>query len=103
MAPITRSEQRQWRAIGHKLHPVVTVAGNGLTEGVLEELERALNDHELIKVKIAAGDRDERRAVIEALCSATGAELVQAIGNVALIVRRSAQPNPKLSNLLRVL
>jgi RNA-binding protein len=94
---------KQLRTIGHKLHPVVTVAGNGLTEGVLAELERALQDHELIKVKLAVGSREARAEVTSDLCDRTKAELVQSIGNVIVILRRAAQPDPRLSNLIRPL
>ena len=96
-------DSRQLRAIGHKLKPVVTVAGNGLSEGVLAELERALIDHELIKVRLAVGSREARQEITAAICRQTGAELVQGIGNVILILRRSSQPDPKLSNLIRPL
>ncbi|PLW67899.1 ribosome assembly RNA-binding protein YhbY [Pseudohalioglobus lutimaris] len=92
---------KQMRAIGHKLKPVVTVAGNGLTENVIAEIERALSQHELIKVKLAVGDREAKAAVTEALCETCGAELVQSIGNMILILRRAPQPDPRLSNLLR--
>ena len=50
--PLDPELKKRLRGIGHALHPVVTVAGNGLSEGVLTELERALHDHELIKVKL---------------------------------------------------
>ncbi|QIB65018.1 YhbY family RNA-binding protein [Kineobactrum salinum] len=96
-------DNKQLRAIGHKLNPVVTIAGNGLSETVLQEIERALQDHELIKVKLAVGDRDTRSALTAELCERTGAELVQSIGNVALIMRRAKQPDPRLSNLMRLL
>jgi|TARA_R100000005_G_scaffold71620_1_gene39146 RNA-binding protein len=96
-------DHKQLRAIGHKLKPVVTVAGNGLSDTVLQEVLRALGDHELIKVKIAVGDRDTRSAVTEALCTQTGATLVQSIGNVVLLLKRAKQPDPRLSNLMRVL
>lgn len=96
-------DNRQLRAIGHKLQPVVTIAANGLSEGVQMELDRALTDHELIKVKLAVGDRDVRDALIDEMVSRHGAELVQRVGNIALILRRSPEPDPKKSNLLRVL
>ena len=66
-----------------------------------EELERALNDHELIKIKVASQDRETRHEAITALCESSGAELVQTIGKIAVILRRAKKPNPKLSNLLR--
>ncbi len=96
-----RPDTRQLRAIGHRLRPVVTVAGNGLSDAVLTELERALEDHELIKVKLAVGDREARDAVLEELLATCRAELIQRIGNTALILRRSAEPDPRKSNLLR--
>jgi RNA-binding protein len=95
------TDTRQLRAIGHKLKPVVTVAGNGLSDAVKTELERALGDHELIKIKLAVGDREARDALLAELLEDTGAELVQRVGNTALILRRSAEPDPRLSNLLR--
>ncbi len=101
MSKNANQHSRQLRAIGHKLKPVVTVAGNGLNENVLAELERALGDHELIKIKLAVGSREARSAVTAEICDRTGAELVQAVGNMALLLRRSAQPDPRLSNLIR--
>lgn len=97
----TNQDIKQLRAIGHKLKPVVTVAGNGLTDSVYAELERALNDHELIKVKLAVGSREGRVAAAKEICDRSGAQLVQSIGNVVVIVRRAASPDPRLSNLIR--
>nr|BBD50110.1 RNA binding protein [Haliea sp. ETY-M] len=97
------TDTRQLRAIGHRLRPTVTIAGNGLSDGVRAELERALDDHELIKIKLAVGSREARDAVLAELLAAHGAELVQRIGNMALVLRRSAEPDPRKSNLLRTL
>lgn len=94
---------RQLRAIGHKLHPVVTIAGNGLSETVVAELERALSDHELIKIRLAVGDRETRDQILAAAIAGTQAELIQRIGNTALLLRRASEPDPKKSNLLRLL
>jgi RNA-binding protein len=99
--PLTNEQKKQYKSIGHDLKPVLTVAGNGLSEGVLAELDRALVDHELIKVQIKLEDRDDRRAVIEELCKHGRAELVQTIGKMALIYRKNPQPNKQLSNIHR--
>ena len=96
-------DNKQLRAIGHKLKPIVTVAGNGLSEGVITEIDRALTDHELIKIKLAVGGKDARTAVSEEICERAGAEVVQSIGNVILVLRRTAEPDPRLSNLIRPL
>ncbi len=102
MGRIANEDIKQLRAIGHKLKPVVTVAGNGVTDGVLAELDRALSDHELIKVRLAAGDREGRQLQVSELCAKSGARLIQSIGSVALLLRRSPNPDPRLSNLIRV-
>ena len=103
MSKSANPDHKQLRAIGHKLKPVVTVAGNGLTEGVVAELDRALNDHELIKVKLAVGSRETRTAIAGQICERLGAELIQAVGNIILMLRRSPKPDPRLSNLIRPL
>lgn len=101
MTSTDRQEQRRLKAIGHKLKPVLTIAGNGLTDSVIAELERALNDHELVKVKLSVGDRDVRDTLIESLLERSRAQAVQRIGNTVLLLRRSSQPDPRLSNLIR--
>ncbi len=98
---MSKQDNKQMRAIGHKLKPVVTVASKGLSESVVLEINRALNDHELIKVKLVVGGRDARMAIGEEICGSTGAEIVQSMGNILLLLRRTAEPDPKLSNLLK--
>lgn len=99
--PLDQENKKRLRAIGHGLHPVVTVAGKGLSEGVCAELDRALNDHELIKVKLAIADRAMRGRVARELCERLGAEPVQEIGKVLLVYRHNPKANPRLSNLHR--
>ena len=74
--PINPERKKQFRTIGHKLNPIVTIAGNGLSAGVLAELNRALDDHELIKVKLAIAERDERKEVVAELVALPNVELV---------------------------
>lgn len=99
----SRAQIRQWRAIGHRLKPVLTIGDKGLSQTVIDEAERALRDHELIKVRVAVGERTARDALLADLCERTGARLVQRIGNVGLLLKRARTPDPKLSNLLRPL
>ncbi|RMG50686.1 MAG: ribosome assembly RNA-binding protein YhbY [Gammaproteobacteria bacterium] len=89
--PLSESQKKHLRGLAHKLRPFVMVGQQGLRESVHEELEQALTAHELVKVKVAVGDRTARDAVIRQLCEQSGAELVQRIGNMAVLFRR----NPK--------
>lgn len=89
------------RGIGHKLEPIVMIGGNGITDSVIEETLRALNDHELIKIKIPAGDGETRKAYGDELATATNAEVIHRIGRMVLLYKANPEPNVKLSNLHR--
>lgn len=94
-------EKKQFRTIAHSLSPVVTIAQKGLSESVTEEIERALSQHELIKIKIFAADRESRKALSAQICDNAKAELIQSVGNVIVIYRAADKPDPRLSNILR--
>lgn len=98
---LTADRKKALRALGHNLKPVVTIADKGLSANVCAELDRALRDHELIKIKLAVADRQLRHRLIDEVCTSCEAELVQSIGKVALVLRRADKPDPRLSNLLR--
>lgn len=99
--PISNDRKKQFRTIGHQLNPIVTIAGNGLSEGVIAELARALDDHELIKVKLALPEREDRKEIIAELAELPGVEIIQEIGKVVLLYKQNKKANPKLSNLHR--
>ena len=85
--PLAAAQKMNLRGQAHHLKPLVIVADKGLVETVMAEIERALNDHELIKVKLR-GDREARKAWAQRIASQCGAELVQSIGQVACFYRR---------------
>ena len=98
---LSNSRKKTLRTIGHTLKPIITIADKGVTDAIDAEIERALEDHELIKIKININDAALRRTLAAELCANHKAGLVQAIGKIALICREAKKPNPKLSNLLR--
>jgi len=63
--PLSSSQIRYLRGLAHPLKPVLLMGGKGVTAGVLKELEQALDDHELIKVRLSGGDRVARAVEIE--------------------------------------
>ncbi|ARU55566.1 RNA-binding protein [Oleiphilus messinensis] len=99
--PLSNEQKRQYKAIAHNLNPIVIIGDKGLSEGLLAEVDRALNDHELIKIKINIGEKEDRQVIVDELVSSSQSELVQIIGKMAIIVRRNPKPNPKLSNILK--
>lgn len=94
MTELTGAQRKRLRGLAHGLEPAVRVGQRGLTGAVEREVDRALDRHELIKVKLA-GDRDERREQAEELARAAGARLVGTIGAVAILYRRHPDPRER--------
>jgi RNA-binding protein len=93
MASALTSKQRRFlRSRAHALQPVVQVGDAGVSDAVVAATEEALAHHELIKTRFQQGEKAERRAMVEALCAATGAELVQEIGRMAVLYRPAEDP-----------
>jgi len=90
-APVTNAQKRWLKGQAHHLKVVVSVGQAGLTDAVLAEVDGALSHHELLKVKVAAGDREQRDLMVATLVERTAATLVTRIGNVAVLYRA----NPK--------
>ncbi|MGR8979908.1 MAG: ribosome assembly RNA-binding protein YhbY [Gammaproteobacteria bacterium] len=80
------ADKKKLRAQAHSLKPVIMIGQSGYTPAVLAELELALNSHELIKVRIRA-EREERKSISEKICADTGSELIQTIGQIAVLYR----------------
>jgi putative YhbY family RNA-binding protein len=87
MIELTSAERRALRARAHALHPVVAIADNGLAASVVTELDRSLQAHELIKVRVQGTERTQREALFAELCEALDAAPVQHIGNILVVWR----------------
>ncbi|MCX7042653.1 MAG: ribosome assembly RNA-binding protein YhbY [Gammaproteobacteria bacterium] len=86
---LSNPQKRYLRGLAHDLKPVVMVGAKGITANLVAELDSALEQHELVKVKVAAEDRDSRDAFIADLATQATAELVSRIGHTAVLYRRS--------------
>ena len=85
--PLKAAQKKNLRGQAHHLKPLVIVADKGLSGTVVAEIERALNDHELIKVKLR-GDREARKVWALKIAKECKAELIQTIGQVACFYRK---------------
>ena len=79
------------KARAHHLKPVILLGAKGLTDAVVAETDVALNAHELIKVKINGTEKEDRIEITHTLCQKLQAELVQMIGNTAIIYRKNKE------------
>ncbi|MGF6709626.1 RNA-binding protein [Luteibacter sp. W1I16] len=93
---LSPTQRRYLRSLAHDLRPVILLGNKGATEAVAKELAQALDIHELVKVKLSGGDKDERQEQIAFLTGQTGSETIQEIGHVVVLFRRNEQ-DPKLA------
>jgi RNA-binding protein len=86
---LTSAQTRFLRGQAHGLKAMLQVGGKGISDALVAEVDGALEHHELIKVKVAAADREVRDAMVDELAQRAGATLVQRIGHTAVLFRPS--------------
>lgn len=95
--PLSAQQRSELRSRAHPLKPVVMISSKGASAAVIAEIDRALNSHELIKIRVLEADRDERETLLGTVCEATGAQPVQHIGRILVIYRGAPKALPSAS------
>lgn len=86
------NKQKQYlKGEAHHLKPIVMIGANGLSEGVMAEIENALTYHELIKVKVSAEERETKKLICEAIIRESGATQIQLIGSILTLFKPSEE------------
>ena len=97
--PLSEKQKRDLKRQAHHLKPVVIVGQHGLSDNVHQEIDIALSHHELIKVRVNAGDRPERAALVAEIVQRSGSERVLEVGHIIALFRRNPD-KPKI-NLIK--
>ncbi|MFO1504647.1 MAG: ribosome assembly RNA-binding protein YhbY [Steroidobacteraceae bacterium] len=93
---LSEKQRRHLKGLAHPLKPVILMGNAGLTEAVIAETQRALHDHELIKVRLPGLDREDRDAALALLAERTASTMVTRIGHVAVLYK----PNPQVPRIV---
>jgi RNA-binding protein len=97
---LTETQRSSLKKQAHTLKPVIIVGNAGVTEALLAELDSTIEHHELIKIKVNAGERDARDAAIDQLLKSSKAVLVSRVGNIATLYRapkKASKRAPKIT------
>ena len=89
---LTPAQRQYLKGLAHARHPVVIIGDKGLSPAVVQEIDRALAAHELIKVKAASSDKVQREAWLLELCATLNAAPVQHIGKILVLYRTAENP-----------
>lgn len=92
---LTKPQIKHLVTLAHHLKPVILVGQHGVTDALLNELDIALEHHELVKIRIAGEDRESRNETIRQLCEKSAAEKIQSIGKTLTLFRRNTK-KPKI-------
>ncbi|SDH92553.1 ribosome assembly RNA-binding protein YhbY [Nitrosomonas sp. Nm132] len=87
MLKLSTSQRRSLAARAHHINPIVIIGKDGLSVGVMSELDKGLSSHELIKIKILNGDRKMRTLLLEQVCQQLNALPINHIGRILVIYR----------------
>jgi len=86
---LSQKQIKQLRKLAHHLKVIVIIGQHGLTDNVMHEIDSGLEIHELLKVRINAGDKQERNQIIDQIAQQTGSDVIQRIGHVGVFYRPS--------------
>jgi RNA-binding protein len=85
---LTGKQRRFLRAQGHHLAAVLQIGKDGISPGFIEAVDRALDDHELIKIRVGQSAALDREQAAAELARATDSHVAQVLGNTMLLYRR---------------
>ena len=89
---LSGKQKNYLRGIAHTQNPIVTIGSKGLTDAVMNEIELALEQHELVKVKLPGADKQEKTSLLALITAKSDSEPVQLIGRVGVIYRKNPEP-----------
>jgi len=92
---LSAAQRKALKARAHSLDSILQLGEKGLTDALIAEIDRALGAHELIKVRAAPLNRDEREVALASICERTNSQAVQHIGKMLILFRRKPQEAPK--------
>ena len=97
MDALSSKQIRYLRGLGNRLKSTVHVGQQGISDPLLEAIEDAFKNQELVKVKLQEGFEGERRKAGSELAEKSASALVQVLGKTILLYREHPdEPEIKL-------
>lgn len=93
LMPLAAEKKHNLRKKTPGLKPIILLGNQGLTPNVFAEIEQALDHHELIKIRMNAASREDKKILTENICQQCRAHLIQSIGHIIAIYREN--PNKR--------
>lgn len=86
---LSSTQRKKLRSLAHHLSPIILIGQKGLSADVVKSIDKALKDHELIKIKFNE-HKEGKKALTEEITQKTKSSLAGLIGNIAIVYRQNA-------------
>jgi RNA-binding protein len=93
---LTGKQTRYLRARAHALKPVVIIGTERCSPSVIAHVDQALEQHELLKVRLTDAQKEEMLAAAQALTEGTGCAVAQRIGHTLVLYRQRREGKPTI-------
>ena len=97
---LTPREKKLIKKLSHDLKPLIRIGKNGVTPSTIANIDKALTNHELIKIKYLE-HKDQKKTLTRQIIEETGSQLIDQLGNTATLYRESADPEKRKIDLSR--
>jgi RNA-binding protein len=94
--PLTGKQRRHLKSLAHHLEPVLFLGKEGVTTGFVEGVEKALHDHELIKIKFVAF-KDQKKELSLQIAEKTSSTHVDTLGHIGIFFKAPVGKKGKIS------
>lgn len=90
LKPLSNPEIRKFKAAAQRLEPMLKIGKAGLSEGFVQTVSQALDQHELVKIKFVEF-KEQKKDLAPVLADKTASHLVMQVGNVIVLHRPKAE------------
>ena len=92
---ITTKQRAFLRGLGNALDPVMQIGKDGITDNVLKGVNLLLEARELVKFKMLRNCDEDAKTLANEIARRVGADVVQVIGNIFILYKRSTRKDFK--------
>ncbi|NMB45236.1 MAG: ribosome assembly RNA-binding protein YhbY [Firmicutes bacterium] len=88
---LTSKQRAQLRGLANDLPAIIQVGKGGISDNLIEQIDTALEARELIKIRFLQNAAENPEELAGVLANLTESEVIQRIGKVVVLYRRSQE------------
>ena len=98
MNNLSSSQRSYLRSQAHHLEPIVLIGKNGITDGTIEAVNKALDAQELIKIKFREF-KVNKQSISSKIAASANCYIIGMIGHTVILFRQNPLPKKQKISL----